>query len=157
MASTSYGCPGSRFCGFFPASAIFSLGNDMAVGHKKFNFWLASNKKAGPEQGFTLDLGCAQKAVGIRLKNTHNQKYRDRGTKRFKLLGSSKSAEGPWQTILQENLEDSRQQRSPPVKELLFTNPLVVRFVKFELLEFWGYGGGLQHFSVLAEDNAGDC
>ena len=154
MASTSWGCPGSPKCGMWPASAIFSLENDTVVEHKKDSSWLAPEKKAGPEQGFTLDLGCAEKAVGIRLKNVHNG---IRGTKRFKLLGSSKSAEGPWQTILQENLEDNRQQSSPPVKELLFKNPVVVRFVKFELLEFWGQGGGLQHFSVHAEDNAGDC
>ena len=129
----------------------------MLVRHNKFNFWLAPNMKAGPEQGFILDLGFAQKAVGVRLKNTHNRRSRDRGTKRFRLLGSSRSSEGPWQNILEANLEDSRQQKPPPVKLLLFKSPLVVRFVKFELLEFWGVGGGLQHLSVLAEDNAGDC
>ena len=149
MASTSWGCPSSQLCGMFPASAIFSL--------DKCNFWLSEDKKAGPEQGFTLDLGSAQKCIGVRLKNTHNRRFRDRGTKSFRLLGSSRGAEGPWQTILEANLEDSRQQKSPPVKELLFKSPLVVRFVKFELTKFWGNGGGLQYFSVLAEDDAGDC
>ena len=129
----------------------------MLVGDNKFNFWLAPQEKAGAEQGFTLDLGSAQNAVGVRLKNTHNRQWRDRGTKRFRLLGSSRSSSGPWQTILEAKLKDSRQQKSPPVQKLLFENPLLVRFVKFELLEFWGDGGGLQHFSVLTEGDAGDC
>ena len=154
--STSYDCPGGVHCGKFPASGIFSLADDGTAGHNKFNFWLAPQKKAGPEQGFTLDLGCAKKAIGVRLKNTQNrQRFRDRGTKKFKLLGSN-SAGGPWQTILEANLEDSRQQKPPPVKKLLFEKTLVVRFLKFQLLEFWGRGGGLQHLSVLTEDDAGD-
>ena len=154
--STSYDCPGGVHCGKFPASGIFSLADDGTAGHNKFNFWLAPQKKAGPEQGFTLDLGCAKKAIGVRLKNTQNrQRFRDRGTKKFKLLGSN-SAGGPWQTILEANLEDSRQQKPPPVKKLLFEKTMVVRFLKFQLLEFWGSGGGLQHLSVLSEVDAGD-
>ena len=155
--STSYDCPGGVHCGKFPASGIFSLADDGTAGHNKFNFWLAPQKKAGPEQGFTLDLGSAQKAVGVQLKNTHNRRFRDRGTKKFRLLGSSRSSEGPWQKILEANLQDSRQQKAPPVIKKFFEKPLIVRFVKFQLIEFWGEGGGLQYFSVLAEDDAGDC
>ena len=157
MTSTSYDCPLGPHCGRFPASSIFSLEDDGPPGHSKLNFWLALNQRAGPEQGFTLDLGCSKKAVGVRLKNTHNRRFRDRGTKRFKLLGSNSGTDRrSWQTILEANLEDSRQQRPPPVKKLFFETPVLVRFVKFELLEFWGDGGGLQHLSVLTEDDAGD-
>ena len=157
VGSTSYDCPGGTHCGRFPAKAVFSLADDGTARHNKFNFWLAPQKKAGPEQGFTLDLGCAKKAVGVRLKNTQNRpRFRDRGTKRFRLLGSSSGTGGPWQTLLEANLEDSRQQKPPPVKKLLFEKSLVVRFLKFQLLEFWGRGGGLQHLSVLTEDDAGD-
>ena len=157
VGSTSYDCPGGTHCGRFPAEALFSLEDDGTARHNKFNFWLAPNAAAGPEQGFTLDLGCAKKAVGVRLKNTQNRpRFRDRGTKRFRLLGSSSGTGGPWQTLLEANLEDSRQQKPPPVKNLLFEKTLVVRFLKFQLLEFWGRGGGLQHLSVLTEDDAGD-
>ena len=104
LKSTSYGCQdalpgwkkGSRpeHCGMFPASNIFESGIERAIGKvaktKKtmYNIWLTRNKKAGPDQGFTLDLGCVKKAEGVRLKNTHNRQYRDRSTKKFKLLGS---------------------------------------------------------------------
>ena len=156
VKSTGYDCPNGRHCGKFPASAVFSLGDDAAVGNKKVNFWLAAHGKAGPEEGFTLDLGCVKWAIGVRLKNTHNRRYRNRGTKKFKLLGSSKSGtDGPWQTILEENLEDPRKQNPPPVKKLHLEKALDVRFLKFQLLEFWGSGGGLQHLSVFTENDSG--
>ena len=102
------------------------------------------------------------------MKNTHNRKSdprahlgdlgTKRGTKRFRLLGSTRSPDGPWQIILEANLEYrySRKERPPPVKQLIFENPLLVRFVKFELLQFWGLGGGLQYFSIVGDDDAGN-
>jgi hypothetical protein len=79
----------------------------------------------------------------IYLKNTHNSHGKDRATKKFRLLVSL-SADGPWTALLERSLEDSRQEASPPVLELLLDQPIEVRFLKFELLEFWGKGGGLQ-------------
>ena len=197
MLKSSGDCRGSPICGHFPATSIFVLANDSYVGHWKFghwkgaplfqsprnnyqgsaipkhdfakmNYWLAKYNKTGPDQGFLLDLGCSKRAVGVRLKNTHNRKSNprthlgdlgtNRGTKRFRLLGSTRSPDGPWQIILEANLEYrfSRKERPPPVKQLIFENPLLVRFVKFELLEFWGLGGGLQYFSIVGEDDAGN-
>merc|ERR1711936_390750 len=101
----------------------------------------------------TLDLGSVKKAEGVRLKNTHNRGNRDRSTKKFRLRGSLTGAH--WKTLLEANLEDSRQQRPPPIKQLMFENPQNVRFIRFELLEFYGMGGGLQYFEVLAKDDAG--
>ena len=114
------------------------------------NFWLAPNKKAGPGQGFTLDLGCLKKVSGIQLKNTRNRMYKNRGTKRFRLL-ASKSVSGPWKAILQKTLEDSRKKK-PCLLTIQLVHPQIFRFVKFELLEYWGQGGGLQHFSLLSDD-----
>ena len=147
----------------FPVSNIFEPGIEREVGKvaetgkPMFNIWLAPNKRAGPGTGFTLDLGSVKKAEGVRLKNTHNRGNRDRSTKKFRLLGSANSADGPWQTLLEANLEDGRQQRPPPIKQLMFENPQNVRFIKFELLEFFQWGGGLQYFEVLAKDDAGMC
>ena len=118
------------------------------------NFWLAPNKKAGPRQGFTLDIGCLKKVSGIQLKNTRNRMYKNRGTKRFRLL-ASKSVSGPWKAILQKTLEDSRKKK-PCLLTIQLVHPQIFRFVKFELLEYWGKGGGLQHFSLLTDDNFDD-
>ena len=85
--------------------------------------------------------------------------WRDRGTKRFRLLGSANdSTDGSWRVILEQNLEDSRKQTPPPTLELMFQDSLVIRFIKFEMLEFWGNGGGLQYFTViLGNDDSGPC
>ena len=148
LSSTSYGCDrGGRYCGMFSASNIFSLGDDKIVNNKA-NFWLAETMK-GPGQGFVLDLGCSKKVHGVKLKNAQNRQYKNMGTKKFRLLGST-SASGPWVKIRDVDLEDSRQQTPPPIKRLMFADPVVISFLKFELLEFWGKGGGLQHFQILS-------
>ena len=47
------------------------------------------------------------------------------------------------------SLPDSRKQN--PVPSLKFAFPKIsVRFVRFEILDFWGNGGGLQFFEVLS-------
>ena len=84
--------------------------------------------------------------------------YKNRGTKRFRLL-ASKSVSGPWKAILQKTLEDSRKKKPCLLTIQLEPNfPIwkIFRFVKFELLDYWGKGGGLQHFSLLTDDNFDD-
>ena len=93
-------------------------------------------------------LGCNKKVAGVSLRNTHNAGHHDRSTKKFRILGSV-TKNGPWQEFLVANLEDSRRQNPPPLQQLIFANSAVVSFIKFELLEFYGSGGGLQYFAVI--------
>ena len=145
MRSSSYECPGgpensdSTWCSVFPANNIFS--KDPA------NYWLTENGKVGEEQGFIMSLECQKTVVGVNLRNTQNAEHRDRSTKKFRILGSA-DKNGPWQELLLANLEDSRLQDPPPFQQLMFPNSAVVSFVKFELLEYYGNGGGLQFFEV---------
>ena len=114
------------------------------------NYWLAEKGKVGKEQGFIMNLGCSKTVTGVSLKNTRNGFHRDYSTKKFRILGSTTN-NGPWQELLVANLEDSRQQNPPPLQQLMFANSAVVSFIKFELLEFYGYGGGLQYFSFAGD------
>ena len=157
ISSTSFGCPGgpensdSWLCGPFSANHILSLDVDKKHwprrGHKSANFWLAENGKAGEEQGFIMSLGCNKRVAGVNIRNTHNAYHRDRSTKKFRILGSV-AYDGPWQELLVANLEDSRHQNPVPLQQLMFYNSAVVSFIKFELLEYYGNGGGLQYFAV---------
>ena len=99
-------------------------------------------------QGFTMYLGCNKTIGGVILKNTHNAIHRDRSAKKFRLLGSV-NLEGPWDDLLVANLTDSREQTLLPLQHLAFSVPVEASFVKFELLESWGNGGGLQFFKVI--------
>ena len=49
---------------------------------KKGNYWLSQDNKAGPDQHFTLDLGCLGTIIGVRLINSRNGG--DRCTKKFR-------------------------------------------------------------------------
>ena len=102
-------------------------------------------------------LGCTKTVKGVVLRNTHNAGYLDRSTKKFRILGSS-HIDGSWQELLVAYLEDSRlHQNPPPVKQLKLASPVIVSFIKFEMLEMWGGkvgangwgGGGLQYFALI--------
>ena len=84
-----------------------------------------------------------------RIVNTHTAGWRSRGTKAFKLYLSLDNAE--WIEVLHETLEDPRQMTDPlPLKRFDIPGALTMmaRFVKFEVVDVWGYGGGLQYFEV---------
>ena len=149
--STSYDCPGGDLCGVFPASNILTLDVEQWHG-RTANYWLAEDRKTGKEQGFIMYLGCSKTVAGVSLKNTHNAWHRDRSTKKFRMLGSP-TEHGLWQELLVANLEDSRQQNPPPIQQLMFANSSVVSFIKFELLEFYGNGGGLQYLAIEGEES----
>ena len=155
VRSTSYGCPGgpgqsdSSWCDVFPASNIRSLKVDRWEQNRIANYWLAEDGKAGEEQGFIMYLGCMKAVRGVSLRNTKNAEHQDRATRKFRILGST-TKNGPWQELLVAYLEDSRLQKPPPLQRL-FTKSALVSFIKFELLEFYGNGGGLQYFAVAGE------
>ena len=61
---------------------------------------------------------------------------------------SDKSENGPWKIVLQKTLDDSRNQIDPlPLQEFSIA-PTQGRFVKFELVSYYGHGGGLQYFDM---------
>ena len=162
VSYTSFNCPGgpeqsdSDWCDVFPASNILTLDDDDEWGSAEVpieqrgpaNYWLTENRKTGGEQGFVMYLGCRKTVTGVSLRNTHNAWHHDRSTKKFRILGSATN-DGPWQELLVADLEDSRHQNPPPLQQLMFANSAVVSFVKFELLEYYGTGGGLQYLAVI--------
>ena len=60
----------------------------------------------------------------------------------------SLSETGPWQQVLDETLEDSRQESDPLPLQTFTFDPVIARFSKFKLLSYWGNGGGLQYFTI---------
>ena len=62
---------------------------------------------------------------------------------------STDSPKGPWNKVLQETLEDSRQQKAPlPLQEFSFPKH-AGRYVKFEEVSYYGKGGGLAFFNII--------
>ena len=112
------------------------------------NFWQGPDKK--PTE-FVLDLGCSQNINTAELVNIHNAGHKDSSTKEFKVFVSQNPA-GPWAEVIHETLEDSRKQKDPlPV--LFFSFPEVkARYIKFNLVDWYGRRGGLQYFALKKYD-----
>ena len=111
------------------------------------NYWLAPQQSTAE---FVLDLGCNKIVNMVELVNTHNGEHRDRSSKEFQVSISHYSA-GPWSTVMYEILEDSRDQADPlPVLTFPLSThtEVTARFVKFNLISWYGYGGGLQYFHL---------
>ena len=133
------------------AFAVKKLLTKGAVEVHHENYWLAPHGKPAE---FVLDLGCNKIVNVVKLVNTHNGDHRDRSSKEIKVSISSSRA-GPWSQVLHETLEDSRKQSDPlPVLSFPIYNEddgeeeFTARFVKFNLISWYGGGGGLQYFAV---------
>ena len=124
----------------FPVENVFNKSNMETMN----NFWLGPEKKPA---NFILDLGCDKRVNKVELVNTHNSHKKNRATKEFKVL-VSRNEKGPWIEVLHKTLEDSRHQNDPlPLKKFSF-NGRTARYIKFEMITFYGNGGGLQYFAV---------
>ena len=107
------------------------------------NYWLAPDLKRAE---FTLDLCRDQTVHTISLVNTHNGRKRDRASQEFKV--HLKSSFGPWVEVLHKILPDTSYVSDPlPIMDFSI-HPTEGRYVKFQLLTFHGYGGGLQYFAA---------
>ena len=65
----------------------------------------------------------------------------------------SLSPNGPWHEVLDESISDSSQQEKPlPVQKFNFDS-MTTRFVKFEVVSWYGAGGGLLYFNLMKSGN----
>ena len=117
----------------FPVLNLLSLNKKM---------WLSEDNKS-KGQGFTLKFQKCHKrrVLGITLQNSGNTNAR-RDTRGFKVTGAGQ-ATGPWETLVEEELEDLAG--TPPVLTFYFP-PRNLRLLRFHLLSYWGAGGGLRYF-----------
>ena len=99
------------------------------------SYWLGPSGSPG---SFIIDMGCEKQRSILELENSHNG---DRATKKFRLF-SSASYMGPWTELVSEELAqtDSLQTYS--------FQATTDQFYKFEALDSYGNGGGLQYLDV---------
>ena len=134
----------TEFSSQFPASSVLVLGErDERATSQKFNFWLAqSNKTEG--QGFTIKLDtCARMIAGCQIKNKGAGSHPHRATKSFRVSGTL-NEKGPWQTLVEDELADTTGGFPAALLNFTFEKPVEIQFMKFDLISFWGKGGGLQ-------------
>eukprot|EP00092_Neocalanus_flemingeri_P012747 GFUD01013736.1.p1 GENE.GFUD01013736.1~~GFUD01013736.1.p1 ORF type:complete len:403 (-),score=79.02 GFUD01013736.1:170-1258(-) len=139
---------GDNYDGRFTVENLLTIQNKELVVDNKATYWLSPNARTAT---FILNLGCRETFDSIRLVNVHNRDYKDRATKQFRLY-TSQTKSGPWTQVLDTQLEDSRQQQDPlPIQLIALDTKTTAQFVKFELLSWWGRGGGLMYFNIVDE------
>jgi len=145
---------------YFDVENIFSH-NKNELGYE--GYWLAPTQSIST---FIINLGCSQEISALKLVNTHNQNHRDRSTKTFRVSLSTEET-GPWTKVLEETLDDSREQQDPlpvqifplkrsaqdllPRQDYHLGESSVAQYLKFDLLDWYGLGGGLQYLDVQSE------
>jgi len=142
----------------WPASNVLKLGEDYFPNDTtRPNFWVAnfeSNKSSQEftltteHQGFTLRLdACSRMITGCQIKNTGNGRH-GWATKGFKVSGA-KNENGPWQTLVEDDLVNTSGTESASLLNFTFDNPVQIKFLKFEVVSFWRNGAALQYFAAV--------
>ena len=118
---------------------------DAYLGQGKLNFWLAEQGKTRGES-FTIKVDrCARRVQGFQIKNKGKGTDTGFATKEFLVSGSFEK-NGPWKTLIQDELIDTTGGRSAELLNFTMDKPVKI---KFELVSFWGQGGGLQYFAPI--------
>merc|ERR1711973_697657 len=112
------------------------------------NYWLAPD---GMQGEFVLRFDQSRTVDTITIVNSHNPCCNDRGTNEFKVYLAD-SEYGPWTEVLHDYLEDTSNtnatEASVPPRVFNLPNPTCGRFVRFQIISWYGKGGGLQYFST---------
>merc|ERR1711971_1312444 len=137
----------------FPASSVLILAEgDAYLGNNTYNYWLAENQKTAG-QGFTMKVDtCPRMIVGFQIKNL-GKGTNHWATKELR-VSSSRNKNGPWQTLVADELEDTTGSVEQPASLFNFTfaEPVELQFLKFDLISNWGSaGGGLQYFAPVLD------
>ena len=65
---------------------------------------------------------------------------------------------GPWETLVKDQLEDTRGGKAASLLNFTFEQPVEVNFLKFDLISYWGSNGGaLQYFAAIPAKSKQHC
>ena len=102
-------------------------------------------------QGFTITVDTFPRWIsGLRIKNkgaAPGGAKEGWATKEFRVWGSLNKI-GPYQTLLHEKLADTSN-KPAPLLNFTFEEPVEIKFLKLDLMDKWGLGGGLQYFAAI--------
>ena len=91
----------------------------------------------------------SQRVKGVGLQGLRGSRGRLSGSQGFLVSGSFEK-NGPWKTLIQDELIDTTGGRSADLLNFTMDKPVKIKFLKFELVSFWREGGGLQYFAPIA-------
>ena len=122
---------GDYFDPRFQVGNVFEMNDTQPTG----TFWLGPSSSQG---SFIIDFGCKKQRSILEMINVQNG---ERATKKFRLFSSS-SYLGPWTELLDDELEQIASLQT------FSFQATTDKFFKFEIVSWYGNGGGLQYFDV---------
>jgi len=115
------------------------------------NYWIAPDGATGAKGEFVLRFDQSRLVDTITMVNSRNPCCNDRGTNEFKVYLAD-SEDGPWTEVLHGFLDDPRNtnatEASVQPQYFYLENPTCGQYVRFQIISFYGLGGGLQYFST---------
>ena len=134
----------------WPAESVLILGEEdglLTDNDVLRNFWLAEQGKT-TGQGIILRIDyCKRLIAGFQIKNLGIAENRGFLTDQFQIFGAT-NENGPWKMLADYHLADTRG-KPAPLLNFTFAEPVEIQFIKFELVSYWGIGGGLQYFAAI--------
>ncbi len=113
--------------------------------HGMTNYWASRDGHTGP--AFTYELSLAAHVAGFSVRNTGNAHHNDRGTNAFKLLASLDGKD--FREVHSGSLPDARNRfTSTPSVKVDLEQPVLAKFVRFDVVSFYGKGPGLHYFKA---------
>ena len=162
---------GTRFSERHLAKNVLSDEKEVST-QQEANFWLAEKEKTDG-QGFVMKVSNSKrKIVGVKIRNTFNAGKGLWAAKGFQIEGSLlkepdtlsqrthgttwtpeilKEA-GSWRVLITGALKTKSQgQSKPPLETFFFRAATELRYLWFNLLSYYGQGGGLQYFAPILQ------
>ena len=62
-------------------------------------------------------------------------------------MSGAKNETGPFELLLEEELVDTTGNKAASLLNFTFEQPVEVQYLRFDLVSYWGHGGGLQYFA----------
>ena len=91
---------------------------------------------------------CTRMIAGCQIKNKGKGVSNTRATKAFKVSGAT-NENGPWEALVQDELVDTSRGEAASLLNFTFEQPIELQYLRFELVSYWGVGGGLQYFAAI--------
>jgi len=109
------------------------------------SYWLLPDKTNGWVE---IDLAREYAIVKFRFLNTQNGSCKDRATRKFHIAVSSSGIFGGEEIVVSEG--EMPFSSSPTFQEATLSNPVLGRYVRFYVDEYYEWGGGLNELEVYA-------
>ena len=100
-----------------------------------------------------VNLGCGMEINTVHLVNTkHAHHQQQRGTGEFKILVSEADVDNSdeeYREVMADHLSNNNPQVDPLPLQIFSFPPVITRYVKFQVVSYYGAGSGLQYFKAL--------